>query len=253
MKKLKASILLVFLISSIQISAQSITVDEIFDGYYENTGGLENWKKMTGTKIVAKVNQGGMEIPLEIVQFSDGRQYTKFNVQGNDFYQNVYDGETLWSVNFQSLKAEESDAETTANFKLDINDFPDDFINYKKKGYTVELMGTETIDGAETYKIKITKEPRTIDGKQVDNVVFYYFDTEALVPIAQDAEVTSGPQAGSIGRVTMSDYDEIDGLYFPFSLTQGVKDGPSQPLVIESIEVNPTIDESVFKFPTDGQ
>lgn len=232
--------------------AQDITVEEIIENYLENTGGKANWKDLKGLKMSAKLNQGGLEIPIEIVSLADGRTYTKFSFQGNEFYQNVFDGETLWGVNFQSLKAEKSDAETTANFKLNLNDFPDSFLNYKENGYTAELLGTETIDGAETYKVKLVKEPLTIDGKEVEDVTFYYFDMEAFVPIAQDSEVKQGPQAGVIQRITQSDFDEVDGLYFPYSITQGVKDGPSQPINVQTIEVNPDIDESLFAFP-DGE
>ncbi|MCP4456794.1 MAG: outer membrane lipoprotein-sorting protein [Cytophagales bacterium] len=231
------------------IISQSQTVDEIIDGYFENTGGLDNWKSLTGIKMTAKVNQGGMEIPLEIVYMADGRTYTKITIQGAVIMQGVFDGETMWSTNFASMKAEKSDAETTANYMLDINDFPDSFMDYKEKGYTAELLGQETIDGTETFKIQLTKEPRTIDGESVEDVTYYYFDTEAFIPIAQDSEVKQGPQKGAIGRITQSDYLEVDGLYFPFSQTQGIKDGPSQPLIIDSIELNPQIEDSAFAYP----
>jgi outer membrane lipoprotein-sorting protein len=254
MKKINLLLTIVALLATSSIFAQDITVDEILDGYFENTGGIENWKAVKGMKMTAKLNQGGMEIPLEIVQMTDGRQYTKFSLQGNDFYQGVFDGETMWSINFQSLKAEKADAETTANAKLDMNDFPDSFLDYESKGYKVELMGTESIDGADTYKVKLTKEPRMVEGKEVEDVSFYYFDQESFVPLAVDSEMKSGPQAGMIGRTTMSDYQEVDGLYFPFSMTQGVKDGPSQPINMETIELNPEVDASVFAFPVgDGE
>lgn len=230
-------------------SAQDITVDEIINNYIENTGGLENWKALKGIKMTAKLNQGGMEIPLEIVQTADGRTYTKFSLQGTEIYQGVFDGETLWSINFQSMKAEKSDAETTENFKLNLNDFPDPFIDYKAKGYTAELLGTETIDGAETYKVKLVKEPIMVNGEEKEDISYFYFDKEAFIPIAQDSEVKQGPQAGVIQRITQSDFDEVEGLYFPFSMTQGVKDGPSQPISIDKIEVNPEVDDSVFKYP----
>ena len=227
------------------------SVDEIISTYFENIGGKEKVAAIKGTKTIAKVNQGGLEIPLEIVQTTSGKQYTKFSLQGNDFYQNVYDGETLWGINFQSMKAEKSDAEETANYKLEINDFPDAFLDYKEKGYTVELVGNEIIDGTETFKIKLVKEPKTIDGKEVEDISYYYFDTEAFVPLAIDSEIKSGPAAGTIQRVTFSDYQEVDGIYFAFSIGQGVKDGPSNPINIDSIELNPEIEDSMFAFPTE--
>ncbi len=229
--------------------ANAQTADEIIANYFENTGGEDNWKKLEGLKMSAKVNQGGMEIPIEVIQMKDGKQMTSINFQGNVIKQGVFDGETLWNTNFQTMKAEKADAETTEIQKLAMNDFPDAFLDYKEKGYTVELMGTETIEGAETFKIKLVKEPITIDGEEVEDVSYYYFDAEAFIPLVVESEIKYGPNKGVISQTKMSDYQEVDGLYFPFSIAQGVKDGPSQPLMIESIELNPEVDDATFAFP----
>lgn len=247
MKTLKISIALLALV--FVIPAQAQTVDEILANYFENTGGLENWKNLEGIKMTAKVNQQGMEIPLEIYQLKDGRQMTIINFQGKEIKQGVFDGETLWNTNFMTMKAEKADAEQTANFKLNMNDFPDSFLDYKEKGYTVELMGNETIDGAETFKVKLVKEPMMVDGNQEDDVSFYFFDVDNFVPIAVQSEIKSGPVKGQTSESTMSDYQEVDGFYFPFSMTQGLKGGEAQPLTIESIEINPTVDDTAFAFP----
>ncbi|SVC22415.1 uncharacterized protein METZ01_LOCUS275269, partial [marine metagenome] len=80
MKMLSRVLVLVTLICSYTINAQ--TVDEIIDNYFENTGGVENWEKIEGVKMNAKVNQGGMEIPIEIVQLKSGKMMTTINFQG---------------------------------------------------------------------------------------------------------------------------------------------------------------------------
>lgn len=247
MKTLKITIALIAFALTMPLQAQ--TADEILENYFENTGGLDAWKSIEGMKMTAKVNQGGMEIPLEIYNLKDGRQMTKITFQGNTIKQGVFDGETLWSHNFMTMKAEKSDAESTSNFKLNTNDFPDSFIDYKEKGYTVELLGKETIDGAETFKIKLVKEPVTIDGNQEEDISYYFFDVDNFVPIAIHSEIKSGPAKGQINEITMSDYQEVDGMYFAFSMTQGVKDGQSQPITIDAIELNPTIDDAEFTFP----
>ncbi|MEM1258288.1 MAG: outer membrane lipoprotein-sorting protein [Bacteroidota bacterium] len=247
MKTLKIS--LAFIAMALTCSLQAQTADEILENYFENTGGMDAWKSLEGMKMTAKVNQQGMEIPLEIYQMKDGRQMTKITFQGKVIKQGVYDGETLWSHNFMTMKAEKSDAEQTANFKLDTNDFPDSFIDYKEKGYTVELLGKETIDGADTFKIKLVKEPKMVDGNQQDDISFYFFDVDNFVPIAVQSEITSGPQKGQTGEITMSDYQEVDGMYFPFSIIQGVKDGQTFPTTIEAIELNPQVDAAEFAFP----
>ncbi len=243
----KITLLVLAICASITINAQ--TADEIISTYFENIGGLENLKKVEGIKMTATAKGQGMEIPIEIVQLNGGKQYVKISIQGKELMQGVFDGETLWSTNFQTMKAEKSDAEATANFKLDANDFPDAFVDYKEKGYTIELIGKETIDGAETFKIKLTKEPVTVDGKKEDNINFYYFDTENYVPIVIQSEIRSGPMKGQTSESKMSDYQEVDGIYFPFSMSQGLKGQPGQTMTITKIELNPTIEDSVFAYP----
>ena len=195
------------LISLLTVSLNAQSVDEIIENYFENTGGAENWENVQGMKMNASINQMGMEIPIEMVQLKD-KMYTKISVQGMDIKQGVFDGETLWSTNFMSMKAEKNDQEDVDNVRNELAEFPDPFLNYKEKGFTAELMGTESVEGSDVFKIKLTKKPMVIDGNE-----------------------------------------EVEGLYMPFSMTQGVKDQPGQPITITSIELNPTVDESEFEFP----
>lgn len=246
--------LLLFVIAiATSVSIQGQTVDEILETYFENIGGKEKLAALKGMKMSASVNQGGMKIPIELYQMADGKQMTSITFQGKTIKQGVFDGETLWSTNFMTMKAEKSDAETTANMKLEMNDFPDSFLNYKEKGYTAELLGKETIDGTETFKIKLTKKPITVDGKKEENIEFYFFDTENFVPIAIHSEVKSGQAKGMISVVTMSDYDEVDGLYFPFSMSRGIKGQAGTPITIDKIELNPTVDAKEFAFPEEDK
>ena len=238
---------LVTLIFSYTINAQ--TVDEIIDNYFENTGGVENWEKIEGIKMNAKVNQGGMEIPIEIVQLKSGKMMTTINFQGQSIKQGVFDGEVLWSTNFMTQKAEKSDEESTNMVKNEMNQFPDPFLNYKEKGFTAELVGTETVDGSETFKIKLTTTPNIIEGKEVPSIAYYFFDNENFVPIQVQEEIKVGPGKGMVSEIKLSDYQEAGGIYMPFSMTQGVKGQPGAPINMDKIEINPTIDDSEFAFP----
>lgn len=243
-------ILLILIVATLHAplcSGQS--VDEIINGSITKTGGASNWTALKGIKIKAKFDQGGIEFPLEIVQLADGRQYTRLTFQNTEIKQGVFDGSTLWSTDFQTLKAKQADEETTANVGNDSNDFPDALLNYSNKGYGAELLGKELLEGIEVYKIKLEKEPITVDGVQVADISYYYFDSKTLLPVALEFEVKHGPIQGSTMVITLKDYREVQGLLFPFSLSQGVKDAPSQPLVIESIEINPTINSNEFIYP----
>lgn len=229
--------------------AHATDVDEIITTYHETIGGEEALRQIQGLKIMAEGSQGAIKFPIEIVQQSSGNQYTKITVQGKDIMQGVFDGETLWNTNFFTMKAEKAQTEDTENMKLDMNDFPDPLLDYKQKGYQVELLGTEDVDGEEAFKVKLVREPITVEGKEVPNITYYYFDAESMIVVMTESEVTTGPAKGMVQQTKMSDYQEVDGIYFPFALTQGIKGQGEQPLLIKSIELNPTVDETVFTFP----
>lgn len=241
-------VLLTLMLGTHTISAQ--TVDEIIDTYFENTGGKENWEAVEALTFKGTLDYGGMNLPVTMVQTKEGLTMLSAEVQGQPFYQTVYDGETLWNTNQQTFEAEMNDAEATENYKLGIQDFPDPFLNYKEKGYKVELIGNETIEGTETFKVKLEKKPKLVNGVVEPNVEYYYFEKENYVPILVEKQVAIGPEGTSMGQSKLSDYQEVDGLYFPFSMIDGTKDFPNaQSITITKVEVNPEIDPAMFQFP----
>lgn len=243
----KITLLLAFALMFTFASAQ--TAEEIIENYVEATGGMDAWSALKGIKINAKANSPAGEIPITIINLKNGKQIVKIELQGIELVQLAFDGETAWAHNFMNMQAEKSDSETTENIKRFSKDFPDEFFNYKEKGYTIELLENETFEGTECFKIKLTKTPTLVDGKEEENVSYYLFDTENFVPIVMEAEIKTGPAKGYISQTVFSDYQEVDGLYFAFSMTQGVKGQPGQAITFESIELNPEVDDSVFAFP----
>ena len=239
-------LLAAFFILAITATTQAQTAEEIVTNYIENTGGEEAWNNLKTLKIVASVNQNGVDIPVVIMNTKDGKQKITANFQGQEIVQLAFDGETAWATNFQAGKAEKLDSEATENFKkINAKIFPTPFLNYKERGHKIELLGEEIIDGTNTYKIKITMDPVIVEGQEVDNVETYYFETENFVPIQSEVEQQQGPQKGQIATDTYSDYEEVDGLYFAFART--VFGG--QPIEIKTIEVNPEISDDQFAFP----
>lgn len=245
MKTLKLSVI-AFLFSIIGTSSFAQNADEIISKYITTIGGAEKLKALKGVKMEMSVNAGGMEIPVELVQLPGGKMYVKINLQGKELTQMASDGNTMWTTNFMTMKAEKADAETTANAKLSNQDFPDALLDYKAKGYSAEYVGKETKEGTECFKVKFTKKPVTVDGVKTDDVTYYFFDTENNLPIATEAEIKEGPMKGQKSVSTMSDYQEVDGIFFPFSMNQGGQD-----LKVKKISFNPVVDEKAFAFPTE--
>lgn len=247
MKKIFVSALMIA--STMMTYAQDITADELLDNYFENIGGREAWGELEGYKMSAEVEQMGMAIPVEVYSMQGGKNMIKYSVQGMEIVQVAFDGEVSWGTNFMSMKPEKSDAEETENTKRNSKDFPDPLYNYKDKGYSVEMAGIENIDGVECYKLLLTKTPVLVDGEEKESIVTYYFDQENFVPVRTEQEVQSGPGKGQIAITEYSDYQEVEGLYFAFSITQRGEEGEGQTIEFDEIEINPEVEDDFFSFP----
>lgn len=227
------------------------TVDEIISTYFENTGGLENWKKVKSTKTTASVNANGMKIPVEMWMFADGKMHTSFTLQGQKMIQLAFDGEKGFEMNFMTGKMEKLDAERVENLKRSKGDYPSTFIDWKEKGHKIEKLEDVTVEGTECFKLKFTHaKKQLVDGKEKDNITYYYIDKENFVPIMVETTVPAGPMAGKKSQTILSDYQEVDGLYFPHSIQEKVEgnEAVSQSITFDKILVNPKVDKTLFDF-----
>jgi hypothetical protein len=243
----KSTLLCFFLLGITSIS-YSQNVDEIINSYYETIGG-KNWDAVNGMRMTANLDQEGMIIPIEVVQMKDGRSFTKVTFNGNTMIVDAFDGKTSWGINWMTMLPEESPAEDSENARRSAKEFPNGLVHYKNLGYSATLLGSEKVEGTDCHKIKLEKKTMLVDGKEVPNVEYYYMDKESNVPVLVETEINSGEMKGKISQTKFSDYQEVNGVYFPFSTTQGLKDGESQTIQFEKIEVNPTVEEGVFAFP----
>ncbi len=244
MKKLFLTLLT--FVAAVSLNAQS--VDEVINQYYETIGG-KKWDEIKGMRMNANVDQGGMTIPVEVVSLRDGRMYTQVTFMGNTMIMAAFDGKTSWRTNFMTMAAEESPSDDSENAKRSAKEFPSGLINYKSLGYTATLMGTEKVEGTDCYKIKLEKKTMLVEGKEIPNVEYHYIDKDNKVPVMTEMEITSGEMKGQIAQNKFSDYQEVDGVIVAFSNTSGIKDGQSQTVQFEKVEMNPTVDESKFSFP----
>lgn len=244
MKKL--FLLSCILFTGFTVSSQS--VDEILEKYFANIGGKDAISKIQSTRMTGKVKAQGMEFPT--VMLSKGaKQKVSFIFQGIEFVQPCFDGEAAWQTNFTSMKAEKMEAEESEVLKAQFEDFPDPFLKYKEKGYSLELLGSETVEGTDCFKIKLTKKPFKIGGVEEENATTYYFDKENYVPILTKSLIPKGPAKGKYQETVLSDYQEVDGVVMPFSIAQKFEGQVAASIEIEKIEINVAIEDSVFVFP----
>jgi hypothetical protein len=142
------------------------------------------------------------------------------------------------------------DAEASSNYKLDSKDnLPNAFFNYKDKGYSIKFLGKDSFEGTEIYKIELTKKPLLVDGSEEENIDLYYFDIDNHVPIAVESVVKTGPAKGATSQTLFSNYQEVEGLYVPFSQVDKFNGQVALEVNFKTFQFNPEIDDTMFKMP----
>ena len=248
MKTLQYLLLTVFFAVALTTSAQ--TADEIVNTYIENIGGEDAWSEVETMTMTGIGRQQGVDYPFEAIYMEDGRYVIDVDLQGTSFIVEAFDGINAWAMNFNTQKAEASDSETSLNTKNQSKDqIVSPFFDYEDKGYNIELVGEDTWEGTDVYKVKLTKKPVMVDGKEEDNIEMFYFDKDNYVPIASEGKVTSGPAKGSLSQTIYSDYQEVDGKYIPFTIINKFNGQVGLEMKIESVAFNKDVDESIFDMP----
>lgn len=221
-------------------AATDVTADEILTTYFENIGGQDAWKALKSMRTEAKMARMGMEFPGVMMQMPPNKQRMEINIQGQQMIQ-AYDGETAWWINpfMGAIDPQPMPEEMASEFTKET--FEDDFIDYAKKGHTVEYLGQKEVDGAMTYEIKLTKKDGTEE--------FHYFESEYMVPIMQKTIIESGQMEGQAVETYFSNYEEVEGLMIPMSIESKVNGATQFSLTVTKVELNPELDESIFDYP----
>lgn len=226
------------------LGLQAQTVDEILDQYFENIGGVEAWQKLNSMKIIGTTSMQGMEFPITVYSKRPNLEMVEVSVQGMQIVQ-AFDGKTAWSINpmmgsSDPTKAAEEEATEAAK-----RQFEDNFINYKEKGHTVELLGTKEIEGTETFEIKLTKN--------TGDEEIHYFDSENYVPIMMRSFAAAGPMKGQTVETYLSDYEEHEGLMVPMSMEQKVGGQTLMQGTWTEVEFDAEMGDDIFAFPSGEQ
>lgn len=246
MKKILTAIMLVV---SATFTVQAQTADEVIDKYFEVVGGKAAMKSLKNLKMTATLKTQGMELPATMLSTVDGKMKMAISFQGMSIVQPAFDGNIGWQTNMMTMQPEKMDDQTNKLTKDQAADFPDAFLGYQEKGYTVALEGEETVDGVAAHKIKLTKKPIMIDGKEEENFSYYFFDKDSGVLIMTRNEAKAGQMKGTAIESYVSDYQEVNGIYFPFSMEQKVNGQSMVSIVFDKIEMNVEIDNAEFAFP----
>lgn len=223
--------------------ARAQTVDEIIAKNAQARGGLEKLRSIKTLRMTARFSEDNFRAVYIQENKRDEKVREELVLQGMTQIQ-AYDGGSTaaWQINpFGGRKDPElMSQDDTKALRLDAE--PEGLlVDYKQKGHQAELIGHDSVEGTDCYKIKLTLK----DG----DIRNYYLDADSFLEIKIETQMKVRG-AVQYHETMLGDYEQVDGIYFPFSI-QTVETGTDdwQRLAVEKIEVNVSLDDSLFSLP----
>jgi len=228
-------------ISLIEISCQKEEVkwkgitDEVRELIEKNInarGGYEKLKAVKSLKISGKYVQQGRETPITLT--IKRPNFIHAEVLFPSPMTSGYDGTTAWWFDRNRLSEPQKLPVEEALIFTRYADFGDLFVDYEQKGQKIELIGIEDMDGQKAHKLKITSQNGIIR--------YVYLDAKNFLNVKESYKSKNEQEFGL--EVSFKDFRAIDGVMFPF-----YHDITAEQTIIERIEMNVDIDDSIFKMP----
>lgn len=246
MKKIIVPAML-FLLAGFAASAQNIagttqSAEDIVAKHIQATGGA-NWKNVKTIQMKATIAAdaaAGMTINWTMTAVRDKAARMDVSVMGMSQV-SVVNGDKGWSNNpFMGKTDPEPMTADQVKSMTSMTDIDGTIIGYKDKGYTIEYVGTEDVDGTEALKIKVNKG---------DNKTEYcFYDPETYYEIKNiQVEVVDGKQVES--ATIYSNFKTQDNIVFPFTMQQANPMMGNSTITMTELTLNPAVDDKIFEMP----
>ena len=221
-------------LAGVRAGAQQ-TVDDIIARNLAAKGGLDKLRAVQTLKQTSHLS-GAMDATL--VMYGKRPNLTRQEVTfAGKTVINAFDGQIAWVVNpLQGMASPMQMPAEQAEFIKQQAEFDGPLVDYKTKGYTIELVGTETVDGRRAHHLKVTDK--------LQRVQHCYIDAESNL----ESKVVSESPMGALEQI-LSDYRDVDGLKWPF-LVRTVQSGQEVAKIqVEKVEFNARFDDNIFRMP----
>ena len=240
MKKLRIAV--VFLSFAAGISGQpQPTLDDIIAGYLKTVGGADRIQALQTVRRTGKfLGAGGFEAAYRQENKRPNKVRDEMTFLGLTGV-TAYDGKSGWKIEpWQGKKDPESLGEDELKSIIEDAEFDDPLFDYRNKGNTAELVGTDDFEGTAVYKLRATL-------KSNGDVRTYFLDADTYVPIRVDVKRTVRGDERDF-EVSLGDYKAVNGIFFPFAVEIGTKGSQEKSAIaFDTIETNVAIDDRRFE------
>jgi hypothetical protein len=190
---------------------------------------------------VTVIAMNNMKIPVTTTIIVNQAARTEVSVMGMTQISCV-NGDSGWQLNpFNGgSEAEPMTADMVKQIK-ESTEIAGSLINYKRKGYQINNLGKEDLEGTEVYKIKVDKgEGRT---------EYCFIDPTSWLEIKNVTVATVDGQEQT-GEQILSNYKEVHGVLMPHTIESNDPGmGGSAIINLTKVVVNEAVDPKIFDFP----
>ncbi|MEM6316983.1 MAG: insulinase family protein [Bacteroidota bacterium] len=211
-----------------------MTAQQVLDKYIAAIGGKDKLMAVKDLSMSMEADVMGQKIAMSIVQKSPGMVYQSSSspMGKQESILNGDKGKVMMGTQSMPMPPEQ-----VASAKEQAILFTE--MQFDKLGYEAKLVGTENVNGANAFVIETTSPSGQ---KQT-----LFFDTKTNLKIKESSSV-KGPN-GQLQNVStdLSDYQEVNGILFPFSRKLvGAAPIPLD-LKVTEIKVNSGVSDDMFK------
>jgi hypothetical protein len=234
-------LLLLGALAGMPSAGRAQTVDEVIAKNVQAHGGLEKIKAMNALRNSGKINFGSIRATIFQENKRPDKVREEVGIQGLAQVQ-AYDGKVSWQVSpFEGRKDPQLMTAEDAKSLLVDADIEGPLVDYKAKGHKAELMGHDTVEGTDCFKVRLAMKN--------GDVRYYYLDADSFLELKLEIQSTV---RGTLqeNESYFGDYEQVAGIYFPFAIEQAQKGSAQrQKVSVDKIEVNVPIDDSRFVMP----
>ena len=225
-------------------AAFAMTADELAAKNVEAKGGIEKLHAIQSLQLTGRmrVQADTLELGYVTLVKQPGSIRYEASLQGLTQVQ-AYDGTQAWQINpFQGRKdPEKLSADDAKGLGEDAADFTGPLVDYKTKGYKLDYLGTEDIDGTDAHKLRVTRPN--------GDLTVVYLDPDHFLEIRiVNRRIEHGVPVETV--TDLGDYEQVAGVYLPFAQESFLKGSSDrQKVQYEKAEANSGASEKVFQFP----
>lgn len=242
MKTIKYYILLSVVLLNSTAIMYAQTADEIITKHIKAHGDSDKWETIKSMKIDGRFTAFSVEKDFFAIKM-DTAYYAELQLGQHEVIES-FDGTSGWTIDpwQEFIFPRELNKNEIYVFNQK-SDFFTPFYKYKEKGYKVEYIGEENVDGIDVYVIKLTRPNATPETWYLSTDTYLEYKCESnWVDFAYPAP----------SETYFDDFRTVDGIVIPFFVERTFyqRDRITQ---IADIEFNPEIDMSIFEMPQSNE